>query len=128
MYPTDLRYYKEHQWARTEGEGIATVGITFFAQEQLGDVVFVDVPQVGSRVEQFGKFGEVESVKSVSDLFSPVSGEIVEINLRLSDSPELVNQDPYGEGWIFRAKMTDLADTDRLMTAAQYGEAVKEAR
>ncbi len=128
MYPTDLRYYKEHQWARTEGEGIATVGITFFAQEQLGDVVFVDVPQVGSRVEQFGKFGEVESVKSVSDLFSPVSGEIVEINLRLSDSPELVNQDPYGKGWIFRAKMTDLADTDRLMTAAQYEEAVKEAR
>ncbi|MCL0101810.1 glycine cleavage system protein GcvH, partial [Dehalococcoidia bacterium] len=107
MYPEDLRYYKEHQWVRLENPNTGVIGITFFAQEELGDVVYVQLPSVGTQIKQFAKFGEIESVKSVSDLFSPVSGEVVEINPRLSTAPELVNLEPYGSGWMMQIRLED---------------------
>ncbi|MBI3743584.1 MAG: glycine cleavage system protein GcvH [Chloroflexi bacterium] len=127
MYPPELRYDKEHQWARDEGGGEMTIGISHFAQEQLGDVVYVGLPGIGTRFAQFGKFGEIESVKAVSDLFTPVSGEVIAVNGKLKDKPELVNQDPYGEGWMLRLKMSDPSDLTRLLTAAQYEQIVKDA-
>ena len=127
MYPNDLRYYKEHQWVRAGDDGIGVVGITSFAQEQLGDVVYVDLPEVGTRVEQSGKFGEIESVKTVSDLLCPVSGEVVATNQRLKDMPELVNEEPYGEGWMLRVQMSDPPEIEQLMTAEGYEGAVAEA-
>ena len=127
MYPSDLRYDKGHAWVRAGEDSIAVVGITSFAQEQLGDVVYVALPEVGTRVEQSGKFGEIESVKTVSDLFCPVSGEVVATNARLKDTPELVNEEPYGEGWMLRVKMSDPSKVERLMTAEEYEGAVAEA-
>ena len=127
MIPDDRKYSKEHEWVKLEEGSDALVGITHFAQEQLGDVVFVDVPQVGSRVEQFGKFGEVESVKSVSDLFSPVSGEIVDVNQEAIDHPELVNEDPSGRGWLLRVRLQDPAELDVLLTAEQYTAFLEES-
>ena len=120
LYPDDLKYSSEHEWARMADGGTVEVGITYFAQDTLGDVVFVELPEVGSRVDQFDKFGEIESVKAVSDLFSPVSGTVTAINEELEQSPELVNSDPYGDGWIMEVKLADLSDLDELMDAATY--------
>jgi len=118
-YPDDLRYSKEHEWVRTEGE-TATIGITSFAADELGDVVFVELPEVGATMAQFGTFGVVESVKAVSDLYAPVSGEVLEVNDALRESPELLNSDPYGEGWIAKVELSDAGELDSLMDAAAY--------
>lgn len=126
MIPAELRYTREHEWARREGEHIR-VGITHYAQEQLGDVVFVELPRVGARVTAHQSFGVVESVKAVSDLFAPVSGEVVEVNTELAKKPELVNQDPYGRGWILVIKPADPAEWDQLLTAEQYQEHLAQA-
>lgn len=119
MYPQDLKYTKEHEWGRVEGE-VVRVGITHYAQDALGDIVYVDLPDPGTKVSAGQPFGEVESTKSVSDIYSPVSGLIAERNPALDDSPELVNQDPYGQGWMVTIEPTDLAELDGLLTAAQY--------
>ena len=119
MYPEELKYSKEHEWVRMNGN-IAEVGVTVFAQESLGDVVFVDLPEVGTEVEQFAKFGEIESVKAVSDLFSPVGGKIVEVNSEATDRPEAVNEEPYGTGWLIKVEISDTAQLDGLMDAATY--------
>ena len=122
MYPEDLRYSEEHEWARvlSEDEAVVEVGISHHAQDALGDVVFVELPAAGDKVGQFDKFGEIESVKAVSDLFSPVAGEIIEVNASLESSPEVVNSDPYGEGWLLRVKVDGLQQLDNLMDAAAY--------
>ena len=117
--PPDLKYTKEHEWARVEGDR-ARVGITHFAQEQLGDVVFVELPKVGTRVTALKTFGVVESVKAVSDLYAPLSGEIVEVNAELPKKPELVNQDPYGQGWMLVIKLSTPAEVGQLLDAAAY--------
>jgi glycine cleavage system H protein len=117
--PPDLKYTREHEWARVEGDR-ARIGITAYAQEQLGDVVFVELPKVGARVTAMKAFGVVESVKAVSDLFAPVSGEVVEVNAALPKKPETVNGDPYGEGWMIVVRLADARELDGLMTAAEY--------
>lgn len=119
MYPQELKYDREHEWVRVEGD-VATIGISHFAQDQLGEVVYVDLPSAGGRLAAGDTFGEVESVKSVSELFSPVSGEIVEVNGALDDTPETVNADPYGDGWMIKVKLSDPAEIDGLMDAAAY--------
>jgi len=118
-YPDDLRYSKEHEWVRAE-DGRATIGITSFAADELGDIVFIELPEVGATLSQFGTFGVVESVKAVSDLFAPVSGEVTEVNEVLRDAPERLNADPFGEGWIARVTLADAAELDNLMDAAAY--------
>ncbi len=126
--PSELKFTKDHEWVRIEGAGaaggsgavVATVGITDFAQSQLGDIVFVDVPTVGESISQHDVFGTVEAVKTVSDLFCPVSGRVAEFNGALDDAPEAVNRDPYGEGWIIRVEMSDPAQVDGLLSADQY--------
>ena len=118
-YPDDLRYSKEHEWVRAE-ESHATIGITSFAADELGDIVFVELPEVGNSLAQFGTFGVVESVKAVSDLFSPVSGKVVEVNGALRDAPELLNSDPFGEGWIARVELADASELDALMDSDAY--------
>ena len=120
-YPSDLKYDKEHEWVRVDGD-TAVIGISDFAQDQLGEVVFVDLPDVGSEVVAGETFGEIESVKSVSDLFSPVTGSIVEKNDGLSDAPETVNEDAYGDGWLIKVKIADAAELDGLMASAEYEE------
>ncbi|HYB43351.1 MAG TPA: glycine cleavage system protein GcvH [Candidatus Methylomirabilis sp.] len=124
--PADLRYTREHEWARVEGDR-ARIGITAFAQEQLGDVVFVELPKVGARVTALKTFGVVESVKAVSDLFAPLSGEVVEVNVELAKRPETVNADPYGEGWMILVKMANAGELAALMTAADYEKLVAAA-
>jgi len=119
MVPQDLRYTKEHEWVRIEGD-LATVGITDFAAQQLGDVVFVDLPEVGRTVAQFEAVGVIESVKAVSDLFAPVSGDVVETNTELTSKPELLNSDPFGQGWMLRIRLTDRAALDGLLDLAAY--------
>ncbi len=119
MYPEDLLYTKEHEWARREGSRVR-VGITHFAQDSLGDIVYVDIPAPGTAVTGGTAFGEVESTKSVSDLYSPVSGTILERNAVLEDSPELVNSDPYGEGWMVLIEPTDAAEVDALLNVEAY--------
>ena len=119
--PDDRRYSKEHEWALLEDAGTVLVGISEFAQAELGDVVYVELPKVGERVEAGGQIGEIESVKAVSDLFSPVSGEIVEVNDAVKQKPELVNDSPYENGWLLRIKPDDPAELDTLLDAAQYG-------
>ena len=121
--PADLKYTRDHEWAKKEDAGIR-VGITAFAQEQLGDVVFVELPKVGAKMSQRQSFGVVESVKAMSDLFAPVSGEVTEINAALGRAPEVVNQDPYGQGWMIVVKPANAAEWDELLTAAQYEELV----
>jgi glycine cleavage system H protein len=120
MYPNDRKYSKEHEWALLEPDGRVLVGITEFAQEELGDVVYVALPKVGTQLAQFAMMGEIESVKTVSDLFTPVSGEVVELNGLLTDQPELVNEDVYGQGWLIRMAITDKAELDNLLTADEY--------
>ena len=125
--PGDLKYTKEHEWVRVDG-GAGTVGVTDYAQDQLGDIVYVDLPGVGTQLTYLEKLGEIESVKAVSELFSPVSGEVVEVNGALTDKPELVNESPYGEGWMLRVRLSDPAELDRLLTAQQYGDYVSQAQ
>ena len=122
--PSDLKYLETHQWVRVDESGLATVGITDFAQQQLGDVVYIGVPELGTTVTGGEEAGVAESVKSASDVFSPVTGEVVEINERVEDEPEKVNEDPYGEGWLFRVKMTDDGELDGLMDADTYSDLV----
>ena len=118
-YPSDLLYHPEHDWARIEGDS-ATFGITWYAQDALGEVVFYEPPEVGKTVTKDEAFAEVESVKAVSDVIAPMSGEIVEVNGALSDNPEKINEDPYGEGWLVKVKLSDPSQTDALMSAADY--------
>ncbi len=120
-YPADLKYTKEHEWARVEGKR-ARVGITAYAQEQLGDVVFVELPKVGTKVSQMQPFGVVESVKAVSDLFAPLSGEVAEVNAELLKKPELINQDPYGKGWMLVIQVSSPQEVNALLTVKQYEE------
>ena len=120
MYPSDRKYSKEHEWALLEPDGRVLVGITEFAQEELGDVVFVALPKVGTQLAQFAMMGEIESVKTVSDLYTPVGGEVVELNGLLTDQPELVNEDVYGQGWLIRMAITDAGELGNLMTADEY--------
>jgi glycine cleavage system H protein len=118
-YPDDLRYSKEHEWVRADG-GTATIGITSFAADELGDIVFIELPEVGGQLTQFGTFGVVESVKAVSDLYAPVSGTVVEVNEALREAPELLNSDPFGEGWIAKVELGDPSELDALMDAEAY--------
>jgi glycine cleavage system H protein len=119
MIPSDLHYTKEHEWVRVEGD-VATVGITQHAADQLGDIVFVELPEPGKRLEQFATFGVVESVKAVSDLFAPVAGEVLEGNAGLATTPEVVNSDPYGAGWMLRVRLSDPAQLGQLLDPAAY--------
>jgi glycine cleavage system H protein len=118
-FPDDLRYSKEHEWVRLEN-GRASIGITSFAADELGDIVFVELPETGSALSQFGTFGVVESVKAVSDLYAPVSGTVVEVNDALRERPELLNSDPFGEGWIASVELSDPGELDSLMDAEAY--------
>jgi glycine cleavage system H protein len=120
-FPSDLRYTKEHEWVRVEGD-TGVVGVTDYAQDQLGDLVYLDLPAAGASVAQYGKMGEIESVKAVSDLYSPVSGEIVEVNKAAVDSPELVNSDPYGRGWLIKVRLANPGEIDGLLSAEAYDE------
>jgi glycine cleavage system H protein len=122
-FPSDLKYTKEHEWVRVEGD-VATVGITEFAQSELGDIVFVDINTVGDSIGQDEIFGAVEAVKTVSDLFMPISGEIIEKNDGLDSSPESVNSDPYGDGWMIKVKMSNPSEMDGLLSADAYREMV----
>lgn len=124
-FPTNVKYTDEHEWIRPEGE-IAFVGITDYAQDQLGDIVFVDVTTEGETLEKGEVFGSIEVVKTVSDLFLPVGGEVLEINPALEEQPELVNKDPYGEGWIIKIKMSDPAEQESLMDAEAYKQIINE--
>jgi glycine cleavage system H protein len=123
MVPDDLRYTKDHEWVRLDGD-TATVGITQYAADQLGDIVFVELPDVGRSIEQFAAFGVVESVKAVSDLFAPLSGEVVATNDGLAASPEAVNGDPYGNGWMVRLRIADTDQLSELLDAAAYDDLV----
>jgi glycine cleavage system H protein len=125
MYPTDFRYTKEHEWVKLEGD-VATVGITDYAQHELGDIVYVELPAAGTKVEAGQAFGTVESVKSVSEVFSPVTGEVTEVNGDLGDHPEKVNQDAHGAAWLARIRTTNAAELDALMDAAAYEAYVAE--
>jgi len=118
-YPEELLYHEEHDWARVEGD-TATFGITWYAQDALGEVVFFDAPAIGTRVRRGEPYAEIESVKAVSDVVAPLSGEIVAVNEAISDSPETVNQDPYGEGWLVRVALSDPSEIDSLLSAAEY--------
>jgi len=126
-FPKNLRYTKDHEWARVEGD-IAVVGITDYAQHALGDVVFVELPKRGDHVEKGKGAGVVESVKSVSDIFSPLGGEVVEVNPKVEESPEIVNKSPYGEGWMFKLKMDDMRELDTLMGKEEYQKLVGEKK
>lgn len=119
MYPEDLRYSKEHEWVKVDGDR-GRVGITDYAQEELGDVVNVELPPIGRTVRQFNPFGVVESVKAVQDLYAPVSGTVAAVNEKLRDAPEVINQDPYGNGWMIEVRLENPAELDKLMSAADY--------
>lgn len=123
-YPDDLKYTKEHEWIRDNGDGTATVGVTDFAQSELGDIVFVEIEPEGFEFEQDEVFGTVEAVKTVSELFAPVGGEILEINEQLEMEPELVNDDPYGDGWMVKITMSDESQLDDLMSSEEYQEII----
>jgi len=118
-YPSDLAYHEEHDWARVEGE-TATFGVTWYAQDQLGEVVFFDPPQVGTTVRRGDPYAEVESVKAVSDVIAPLSGEITEVNEALSGDPEAINEDPYGSGWMVKVRLSDVSEVESLMDAGTY--------
>jgi len=124
--PADLRYSKEHEWVRMEEAGEAVIGITDFAQDQLGDVVFLDLPDEGVTITQFAKLGEIESVKSVSDLFAPISGTVLSRNQTAIDAPELVNASPYEDGWLLRLRIADPAELDNLLSAEEYAAHVAQ--
>ena len=122
-YPTEYRYTREHEWLRLDGD-VATVGITHHAQDQLGDVVFVELPEVGAKLQAERAFGAVESVKAVSDIYSPLSGDVTEVNEALIDAPERINEDPHGDGWLIRMTVFDRSEIEKLMTSGQYAEYV----
>jgi glycine cleavage system H protein len=124
-YPPELKYHREHDWARVDGDE-ATLGITWFAQDALGELVHYEAPDEGSTVTKDQPYGEVESVKAVSDVIAPLSGEVVEVNRKAVDEPETVNEDPYGEGWLVRIRMTDLLEVDSLLDVAAYKQVVAE--
>ena len=125
IYPDDLKYTKEHEWLAVQA-GIGTVGITHYAQSELGDIVYVEVPAAGAPVVGGEEFGTVESVKAVSEIFAPVSGEVLEINSKLAAHPETVNKDPYGDGWLLKIRLADPKELDALMSAAQYRKYIEE--
>ena len=129
MNPSDRQYTKEHEWLKIQDSesNLAIVGITDYAQEQLGDVVFIDVPEMGSNVVHMEKMGEIESVKAVSDLFSPVSGEVIKTNGELLDRPELINEDPYNEGWILQVILSDTTELNSLISAEEYHSFIEQA-
>jgi len=125
MYPTDYRYTKEHEWIKTEG-AVGTIGITDYAQAELGDVVFVELPKVGAKMKAGQSFGTVESVKAVSEIFSPISGEVIETNPALSDAPEKINSDPHGAAWLVKMRLADPSEISGLMDAATYQAYIAE--
>jgi len=124
--PTDRRYTREHEWVRVD-DGVGTVGITDYAQDELGDIVYVEMPAPGASVKQSEKLGEIESVKAVSDLYAPISGEVVEVNQGVNDHPELLNESPYEKGWLVRLRLADATELDALLTAEQYDQLLAEA-
>jgi glycine cleavage system H protein len=119
-YPEDLKYHKEHMWVRSDG----TIGISFFAQDQLGEIVFIEVPEAGAEIEAGEAFGEIESRKSVSDMYAPVSGTLKEVNSEVLDAPETINEEPYGKGWVAIVELSDASEMDNLLSAAEYKELV----
>ena len=125
-YPDDLRYHPEHDWARIEGD-TATFGVTWYAQDALGEVVFYEPPDAGKEVKKDEAYAEVESVKAVSDVYSPLSGEVTEVNSALSETPEKINQDPYGDGWLVKVKLSDPSEVDSLMDASAYKKLLEES-
>ena len=127
MNPTDRKYSKEHEWVKIESGDVALVGITHFAQDQLGDIVFVYFPDDLENLEQFKSFGEIESPKAVSELFAPVSGQIIEVNAELEERPELVNEEPYEAGWMLKVQLSDTSEMDNLMSADQYEALIAES-
>jgi glycine cleavage system H protein len=124
--PDDRKYSKEHEWLKIDGDA-ATIGITDYAQQQLGDVVYVDLPEPGATIAQFEKMGEIESVKAVSDLFTPASGEVLEVNQAVVEKPEVVNSDPHGAGWLLRVRLTDVSEAAKLLSAAEYDAFVAQS-
>lgn len=124
-YPEDLRYHPEHEWARIEGD-LATLGITWYAQDALGEIVHYEPPDEGSSLAKDESYGEVESVKAVSEVISPLTGEVVEVNAKLVEEPETINDDPYGDGWLVRVRLTDPAEVDELLDAAAYRELLEQ--
>jgi len=124
-FPEDVRYTSEHEWARLAG-GVVTVGITSYASEQLGDIVFLELPEVGRKLEAAKPFGVVEAVKTVSDLFAPLDGEVTEVNAALTENPALVNQQPFGDGWLIRLRPRNAADLEKLLSSAAYQKLVEE--
>ncbi len=127
MYPPELLYTKEHEWIRVD-ESVGLIGITDHAQRELGDIVYVELPKVGDHVTAKEAFGTVESVKAVSDLYSPVTGEVIGVNSKLQNNPELLNADPHGEAWLIRVQLSDRSETDKLMTAEEYEAYVREEK
>ena len=127
MDSLELKFTEEHEWILVDDAGVGLVGISQHAADSLGDVVFVDLPQVGDNVEQFGKLGEIESVKAFSELFSPVSGAVVEVNDSLTDAPDLINENPYESGWMVKIQLSDLSEIDKLMSASEYETFVSES-
>lgn len=125
MVPQDLMYTKKHEWIKVDGDG-GTVGITDYAQGELGDIVFVELPKVGKKVEQMKSFGAIEAVKAVVDLYAPVSGEVLETNPELRDKPEVINSDPYGEGWIIKLRIDDSGELENLLSSADYEKLLEE--
>lgn len=125
MIPNDIRYHTEHEWIRVDGQ-TAVLGITHFAQDLLGDIVYLEIPRTGETIKVGQEIGEVESTKTTSPLYSPVSGKIIEVNDALKDKPELINEDPYGRGWISKIQMNDPTQVDKLMTAEQYAKFLKD--
>ena len=125
MIPSDLRYTKEHEWVRVEG-GTATVGITDYASGELGDIVFVEMPKVGAKVQQMKPFGTIEAVKAISDLFSPLTGEVTEVNKEIESEAAVINKDPYGHGWIIKIKISNPGELDSLLPAADYEAMLKK--
>jgi glycine cleavage system H protein len=121
--PVELKYTKDHEWARVEGD-VATIGITDYAQSELGDIVFIELPEIGRKTKQAESFGTIEAVKAVSDLFAPLSGEIIEINNTLTDQPEVINKDPYGEGWLVKIKFADQSEIANLLDKSKYEELI----
>lgn len=125
MIPTDLKYTKEHEWVRIDGQ-IATIGITDFASGELGDIVFVEMPKIGAKVQQMNSFGTIEAVKAISDLFSPLSGEVAQINDEVANEAVIINKDPYGHGWIIKIKYSNAGELNALLSAADYEALLKK--
>ena len=125
--PRQLKYTQEHEWVSLEEDGTATIGITDFAQSELGDIVFVELPQEGDNLVQMESFGTIEAVKTVSDLYSPVTGEVMAVNQQLQDAPTLINESPYDDGWLVRVRLTDPSELERLLTSEQYTEQIGRA-